>query len=313
MRRRLIGGALGALAVLGACSVAPTTSEAPSVGETTTQAPDTAFPVTVVAANGEVTIDERPEAIVSLSPTATEMVFAVGAGDQVVAVDEYSYFPEEAPVTDLSGFTPNLEAISAFDPDLVVVSDDVDGIIGALGGLGIPVLHLPAARTLDDTWAQIEELGAATGHLAEAVALTGELEARIDAVVAALPDRGDPLTYFHELDPSLYTATSATFIGEVYSLLGLENIADAADPDGTGYPQVSTEFLLEADPGVVFLTDGESLETVAARPGWSDLAAVRTGAVFEVDADIASRWGPRIVDFLEAVSADITTLGAVAR
>lgn len=313
MRTRLIAGALAALAMLGACSVSPTTSEAPAVDEPTTEAPDTAFPVTVVAANGEVTIDERPQAIVSLSPTATEMVFAVGAGDQVVAVDEYSYFPEEAPVTDLSGFTPNLEAISVFDPDLVVVSDDVGGIIGALGGLGIPVLHLPAAWTLDDVWAQIEELGAATGHLAEAVRLTGELQARVDEILAS--GRPESLTYFHELDSSLFTATSVTFIGEVYSLLGLGNIADVADPDGSGYPQLSPEYVLEADPDVIFLADaayGESAETVAARPGWADLTAVRTGAVFAVDADIASRWGPRIVDFLETVAEDLASLESVA-
>lgn len=314
MRMRPIGGAVVVLTILAACSSSATTPAPGSDDGTTTTigATGTAFPVTVAAANGDVTLDERPQAIVSLSPTATEMLFAVGAGEQVVAVDEYSYYPDEAPVTDLSGFTPNVEAITNYDPDLVIVSNDTDGIVASLGGLGIPVLLLPAAATVDDVWAQIEQIGAATGHLAEAVAVTGELEARVDAVVASLPDRLDPLTYFHELDPNLYTATSSTFIGEVYSLLGLENIADSADPDGTGYPQVSAEFLLEADPDVVFLADAESLETVAARPGWSDLAAVRTGAVFGIDADIASRWGPRIVDFLEAVSADLATLGAVA-
>lgn len=307
MRRRSLGAALVA-AVLSACSATPTTeASAPPDGDSP------GFPVTVAAANGNVTLESRPEAIVSLSPTATEMLFAVGAGDQVVAVDEYSYYPPEAPVTDLSGFTPNVEAVTAYEPDLVVVSDDADGIVGSLETLGIPVLHLPAAAGIDDAWSQIERLGAATGHLAEAVALTAELDRRIEAVVADAPER--PLTYFHELDTSLYTATSETFIGEVYGLLGLVNIADAADTDGTGYPQLSVEYLLEADPDIIFLADaaaGESLETVAARPGWSGLTAVRTGAVFPVDADIASRWGPRIVDFLEQVHADVSTLEEVA-
>lgn len=303
--RALAGGALAAV-LLGACSAAAPTSLPPA----SVPATDTAFPVTVAAANGDVTIERRPEAVVSLSPTATEMLFAVGAGDQVVAVDEFSYYPPEAPVTDLSGFTPNLEAITRYEPDLVVVSNDTDNIVGGLERLGIPVLLLPAAADVDGAWAQIEQLGAATGHVAEAVALTGELDRRLEAVVSAVPPRPAPLTYYHELDPSLYTATSATFIGEAYALLGLDNVADAADPDGSGYPQLSAEYLLEADPDVIFLADGESPGTVAARPGWADLTAVTAGAIFPVDADIASRWGPRIVDFLEAVQADLAALAA---
>lgn len=311
MRRRFLGAALVA-AVLSACSATPTTeTSVPPAGDS---AGDSAgFPVTVAAANGDVTLDARPEAIVSLSPTATEMLFAIGAGGQVAAVDEYSYYPPEAPVTDLSGFTPNVEAITAYEPDLVVVSDDADGIVGSLEALGIPVLHFPAAATVEEAWSQIERLGAATGHLAEAVALTADLVRRVEAIVADAP--AEPRTYFHELDTSLFTATSKTFIGEVYGLLGLVNIADAADADGTGYPQLSVEYLLEADPDLIFLADaaaGESPETVAARPGWSGLAAVRAGAVFPVDADIASRWGPRIVDFLEQVHADISSLEEVA-
>ena len=128
---------------------ATATSESES---TTTTAAVADGPFTVIeAANGTVEITARPEAIVSLSPTATEMLFAIGAGDQVVAVDEFSYYPEEAPVTELSGFTPNLEAIGAYAPDLVVVANDLDGIVGALEAVGVPVLLLPAAAEFAGT------------------------------------------------------------------------------------------------------------------------------------------------------------------
>ena len=125
-----------------------------------------------------------------------------------------------------------------------------------------------------------------------------------------------PLTYFHELDDTLYTVTSATFVGAVYALLGLENIADAADADGAsfGYPQLSAEFLLAADPDLVFLADtrccATDASTFAARPCFAALRAVRSCDVIELDDDVASRWGPRIVDFLEQAAAAVTQVAA---
>lgn len=266
-----------------------------------------AFPVTVAAGNGEVTIEARPEAIVSLSPTGTEMLFAIDAGDQVVAVDEYSYFPEEAPVTDLSGNSPNVESIAGYEPDLVVLSGDPGDVADALGQLDIPVVVLEAATTLDDTYTQIEVLGAATGHVGDAAELVGQMQADIDEIVAGLPEDLDERTYFHELDPTLYSITSDTFIGEVYGLLGLVSIGDAADGAAeSDYPQLSEEFVVASDPDFVFLADAQCCdqtpETVAARPGWDTMTAVQQGNVVVVDEDVASRWGPRIVDFLRDVA-----------
>lgn len=269
------------------------------------------FPVTVSASNGEVTIEDRPETIVSISPTGTEMLFAVGAGDQVVAVDEYSYFPAEAPVTDLSGFTPNVEAIAAYDPDLVVVADDIDEIVGALTGLGIPTLQLAGfeVTSLDDIYRQIETVGVATGHGQEAAQLTADMRAEVDGLLTQVDKADPPLTYYHELDSTFYTVTSSTFIGYIYSLFGLENIADPADADGQafGYPQLSEEFILETDPDFIFVTDccGDSAATVAERPGWSELSAVRSQAVVVLDDDVSSRWGPRIVELLRGISRAI--------
>jgi iron complex transport system substrate-binding protein len=242
------------------------------------------------------------------------MLFAIGAGGQVTAVDSNSNYPKEAPTTDLSAYEPNLEAIAGYKPDLVVYSDDPGDLAAGLGKLGIPALAQPAAEALDDTYAQLDQLGRATGHLAEAGRLTGSMRAEISKITAAArPER--PLTYYHELDKNLYTATSSTFIGQLYKQLGMENIADAADKEGTGYPQLSAEYVVKADPDLVFLADtkccGQSAKTVAARDGWEQLTAVKSGGVVELDDDIASRWGPRVVDFLKLVAARVQSLEAV--
>ena len=270
------------------------------------------FPVTIDTANGELTIAEKPTAIVSLSPTATEMLFAIDAGDEVVAVDDQSDFPPDAPITDLSGFEPNVEAIASYAPDLVVVEGATPNLERSFEKLDIPMLLQPAAAELSGTYEQIEQLGQATGHIGAAEDLITEIRSDIESIVASLPTGAVGKTYYHELDDTYFTVTSETFIGEVYSQLGLENIADAAKGAGSGYPQLSAEYIIESDPDLIFLADtvccDQSLETVAARPGWDQIAAVRTGAVIELDDDVASRWGPRVVDFLEVVAAAVADL-----
>jgi iron complex transport system substrate-binding protein len=262
---------------------------------------------------------DAPERIVSLSPTATEMLYAVGAGDQVVAVDDQSDYPEGVPVTDLSGYEPNVEAISTYEPDLVDANDPPEDVTAGLEALDVEVLDLPAAVSLDDTYAQLAEVGVATGHEDEAAEVVADMRDEIDELAASVPERDEPLTYYHELDDTLYSVTTDTFIGEIYGLAGLQSIADAADPDGElgGYPQLSAEFVVDADPDFVFLADGEccgqDAATIAARPGWSDLSAVRDGRVVEVPDDISSRWGPRVVDFLREVveaTSDTTSVPA---
>jgi iron complex transport system substrate-binding protein len=292
------------LVALGLAATACATSSSP---ETSTEASG-GFPVTIEAANGPVTITERPAKIVSLSPTGTEVLFAIEAGDQVAAVDDQSNHPAAAPVTDLSGLEPNIEAIAALEADLVVIMFDVGGeTVAALDALGIPTLVHPAAVDLDDAYTQIEQLGAATGHVAEAAGLVATMQGDIDGIVSGTDGAGD--TYYHELGPDLYSATSATFAGALYAMLGLVNIADGADPDGFGYPQLSAEHIVSQNPDLVFLADtkccGESAATVAARPGWDTMTAIQTGAIVELDDDIASRWGPRVVEFVAAIAAAI--------
>jgi iron complex transport system substrate-binding protein len=267
-------------------------------------------------AAGGVTLAERPGRIVSLAPTATEMLFAIGAGPQVVAVDDQSTYPAEAPRRELSGFKPNAEAIAAQNPDLVVISDDLDKIVDQLGKLGIPVLFAPAAKVLDDSYRQIDELGALTGHRDESTALVGRMRADIDKIVKGVPARGGSLKYYYELDQTFYSATSKTFVGSIFALFGLTNVADAADADGSknGYPQLSPEALVAADPDLIFLADtkccGQSPATVKARKGWAAITAVEKDQIVALDDDIASRWGPRVVDLVQSVADAVAKVPA---
>ncbi|HEU4426377.1 MAG TPA: ABC transporter substrate-binding protein [Pilimelia sp.] len=276
------------------------TPQPPAAGPSSAGA---AFPVTV----GSLTLEKRPERIVSLSPTTTEMLFAIGAGPQVTAADDNSNYPREAPMTELSGFQPNAEAIAAKNPDLVVLSNDLNKIVDQLTKLKIPVYLAPAAVTLDDTYKEIAEIGKLTGRQPEADALVQRMKDDIGKLVQQVPSRMAKLTYYYELGPELYSVTSKTFIGSLFTTLGLENIADPADPGGAkgGYPQLSAEAIIKANPDMIFLADTkcckQSQASVKARKGWAGVDAVRSGYVVELDDDIASRWGPRVVDLMRTV------------
>jgi iron complex transport system substrate-binding protein len=247
---------------------------------------------------------ELPDRIVSISSSSTEILFAIGAGDQVVAVDSFSNYPESVPSTDLSAFEPNLEAIAAVNPDLVVMSFDPGEIVAGFEKIGVPVILHEAAATIDDVFAQIADLGVVTGHEDEAAMLVANIRDGLSEIVDAQPDRERSVRIYHELDDTFYSASSNSFIGQLYGLLGVENIADEADTDGFGFPQLSPEYLIESDPELIVITDqvGYDVDDVAARPGWHVISAVQNGKVIQVDADVASRWGPRIVEFLQVIS-----------
>lgn len=303
MRKILVTLAL--ISMLGsACRTTPTAdTESPS-------APGAPFPVTITASTGDVVIEKRPERIISLSPTATEMLFAIEAGDQVEAVDDQSNFPEDVPKSDLSGFQPNVEAIAARRPDLVVYSTDPGDLGPSLEKLKIPSLLQPAAMKLDDTYKQIEDLGRATGNPSAAGKLVSSMKSEIAEISESVKESADAPTYYHELDATYFTVTSKTFIGQIYSIVGLKNIADEADKDGSGYPQLSAEFIVNANPDFIFLADtkccAQNAESVSQRAGWSEIAAVRNGGVVELDDDVASRWGPRVVDLLQVVAKAVS-------
>jgi iron complex transport system substrate-binding protein len=308
--RKLVGVLAGLALFAGACggddagSPAPDTTEDAAAPETTDAAPPaTERPDDVAETNGEF-----PSRIISLSPTHTEMLFAIGAGDQVIAVDAFSNYPPEAAAkaTDLSGFEPNVEAIAGYEPDLVVTEGTRPDLVDQLESLGITTWQGPAVASFSEVFEQIEQLGAATGRVAEAAEVVAEMQAEIDEITAGLPETSRPFTYYHELDPTYFSVTSDTFIGYVYGQLGLRSIADLAEGSGGQYPQLNAEFIISSNPDLIFQACtkycGETAASMAARPGWDAISAAADGLIFEMDDDVASRWGPRIVDYYRTVA-----------
>ena len=266
------------------------------------------FPVTITSAGFETTIEEEPISLVSLSPSATEILFAIGAGGQVIAVDSLSNYPETAPISELNSFDPNVESILAFNPDLVILnlnSMKANEVREALDKLGIPVLMEQAPDDMDGVYQEIRVIGTATGKLANAEELIAQMQQRRAEILESVKD-ASPVKFFHELDNTLYSVTSSTFIGSVYKDFGLINVADGAEgADQSGYPQISAEYLVSENPQLIFLADaqyGETVEVVSQRAGWSQIDAVVNNKVIELPADIPSRWGPRIIDFYQIIA-----------
>jgi iron complex transport system substrate-binding protein len=267
-----------------------------------------AFPVTITSAGFETTINQEPISLVSLSPSATEILFAIGAGGQVIAVDSLSNYPETAPISELNSFDPNVESILAFNPDLVILnlnSMKANEVREALDKLGIPVLMEQAPNDMDGVYQEIRVIGTATGKLANAEELIAQMQQRRAEILESVKD-ATPVKFFHELDNTLYSVTSSTFIGSVYKDFGLINVADGAEgADQSGYPQISAEYLVSENPQLIFLADaqyGETVEVVSQRAGWSQIDAVVNNKVIELPADIPSRWGPRIIDFYQIIA-----------
>jgi iron complex transport system substrate-binding protein len=302
--------ALVAVAALAAACAACSSSPASPASSASGGA---GFPVTVTTGAGSVHLAARPDAIVSLSPTATEMLYTIGAGKQVKAVDSLSDYPTGVPVTKLSAYQPNAEAIAGYKPDLVIISNDMNGITAKLRALSIPVLDLPAAANVSGVYAEFTELGDATGHVAQARAENAKLRAGIRAILAAEPRQSSPITYYYELGANpYYSVTDSTFVGGLLSSLGMKSIADVATGAAAagGYPELSPEFILKANPDYILLSDtgsngGQDAAAVAARPGWSGLTAVKDNHVIALNADVASRWGPRVLQLLQEVAAAI--------
>ncbi len=319
--------ALGLLLALAGCSTgtaessgeadtAAAVSDQPGTDDmssTSSAAPmaDADYPVTVESAAGPITLDEPPQQIISLSPSATEILFAIGAGEQVVAADTYSTFPKEAPATELSGFDPNVEAITAYEPDLVVIANDANDLVASLAELDIPVYINAAPADIEGGYAGIADLGVLTGHVDETAQTVKTLREEVDAAAAESPQT--PVRVYHELDDTYFSASSYGFVGSVYETLGASNIADEADPDRTGFPQLTEEAIIAADPELIVITDqvGYTAQDVAKRPGWQDITAVKEGNIVTVDADIASRWGPRMPQFIDAAAKALSSAATV--
>jgi iron complex transport system substrate-binding protein len=215
-------------------------------------------------------------------------------------------------VTDLSGFDPNVEAVLGFEPDLVVIANDANDLVAGLTAAGVPVLISTAPVDIESGYPLIADLGVAVGRVDETAEVIATMRDEMAAAFAAAPDA--EVRIYHELDDTYFSASSFGFIGSVYAELGATNIADAGDPDGTGFPQLTEEAIVEADPEIIVITDeiGYTADDVAARPGWGDITAVDNGAIVSVDADIASRWGPRLPQFVTAVAAAMAAVAVPA-
>jgi iron complex transport system substrate-binding protein len=275
------------------------------------QAAATKYPLTVKFGGYTTKIAKKPTKIISLSPSATEILYAVGAGSQILAVDNLSNYPANAPVSEISAFEPSVEAILAKKPDLVLLSIDstkAPQIRNALVKLGIPVLMEKAPATLKDVYAENTLLARVTDRQAGGVKLNTSMANSIKATLAKAK-KSSKIRIFHELDDTYFSATSNTFIGKVYKSFGVVNIADAAaGADNSGYPQLSAEYLLKSDPQVIFLADaqyGVTADSVSKRAGWSQISAVKNKKIVELPADIPSRWGPRLVDFYKLIGASL--------
>jgi iron complex transport system substrate-binding protein len=267
-------------------------------------------------AAGGVTLDKRPEKIVSLSPTATEMLFAVGAGKQVTAVDDQSNYPADAPKTNLSGFKPNAEAIAAKQPDLVVIANDTDKIKDQLTALKIPVYHAAAAVTLDDTYKQLTDVGALTGHRTEAADAVKRIKDDVAKLVADAPKHTTKPTYYYELDPTFYSVTSK----DVHRL-AVRHVR-AGERRGQGrrrrvegrLPAAVRRGADRGRPGPDLPGRQQVLPAVAGHgegpAGFVGVTAVKTGQVIALDDDVASRWGPRVVDLVRAIATAVAKVPA---
>lgn len=257
----------------------------------------------------EVTLDGPAQRIVSLAPSNTEILFAIGAGDQVVGRDQLSDYPEAAKnVTDVgSTFQAlNTELIVSLQPDLVLAAEiNTPEQVKQLEDLGLTVYYLKNPHTLEEMYGNLEIVAQLTGHESEAAALIESLKARVAAVDEKIAPISSRPSVFYEMDATdpakPYTAGKGTFITQLIERAGGYNIAS----DLEEYPQMSLEQVVAADPAFIILGDaryGISPESVAQRPGWENLTAVKNGNVLPFNDDLVSRPGPRLVDALEELA-----------
>ena len=267
--------------------------------------------LSIIPSQSSLATENSFQRIISLSPSATENLFAIGAGQQVIAVDDNSNFPANVPRTKLSSFNPSAEAIAKFKPDLVIIQKTATKSAQVSKQLRLLKIRTYIEKTpvgISDVYSEIQDLGKLTGKVAAANKVIADIKLARSAALKKV--NNSKLTFYHELDNSLYSATSSTFIGKVYSDFGLRNIADAAaKADDGGYPQLQSEYVIAANPDIIFLADsqyGESAAKVGTRTGWSTIKAIKAGKIIELPADIPSRWGPRIADFYRLIADAIS-------
>lgn len=252
----------------------------------------------VILASAHEINGRSPKRIISLSPSITEILFEIGSGNQVIAVDNLSNYPNEAPITDISAYDPNIEAISLLNPDLVILSYNIKNLKAALKKIGIETIYLPAPLNFEDILDQIDYLGLQTGNEDKAKKLISKMKNRMKTL-QKLRENEKATKIYHEIDPNYYSPSKFSFIGDIYQKLNYKNVADKADISNLGYPKLSPELIISENPDLIVLPgkDNKYVEKVKLRPGWGYIEAVKKNNFLLTNNDIASRWGPRILNF----------------
>ena len=252
----------------------------------------------VILASAHEINGSSPKRIISLSPSITEILFEIGSGNQVIAVDNLSNYPNEAPITDISAYDPNVEAISLLNPDLVILSYNIKNLKAALKKMGIETIYLPAPLNFEDILDQIDYLGLQTGNEDKAKKLISKMKNRMKTL-QKLRENEKATKIYHEIDPNYYSPSKFSFIGDIYQKLNYKNVADKADISNLGYPKLSPELIISENPDLIVLPgkDNKYVEKVKLRPGWGYIEAVKKNNFLLTNNDIASRWGPRIINF----------------
>jgi len=304
----LLGASALALAALAATGTTGAAATSPASKD---YAPRLTFPMSITTPAGTIHLKRAPTRIVSLSPTATEDLYAIGAGKRVIAVDDDSNYPTKGlPTMRFNAFSPNVEQLIALHPTLVVVSYNPSNLESQLAAAGIPVMEQDAATNVRGTTRQITWLGDATGHYGPSYTVASRITAAIARDIARIPKHHRSPRIYYELDPTLYSLTSSTYAGALLKSLGVTNIADALGSTlNGGYPQLTAEYVIGKNPQMIFLADTicchQSYATVAARPGFSIISAVKHHEVIKLNDDIASRWGPRVTILMNDLTAAV--------
>ena len=252
----------------------------------------------VILASAHEINGSSPKRIISLSPSITEILFEIGSGNQVIAVDNFSNYPNETPISDISAYDPNVEAISLLNPDLVILSYNIKNLKAALKKIGIETIYLPAPLNFEDILDQIDYLGLQTGNEDKAKKLISKMKNRMKTL-QKLRENEKATKIYHEIDPNYYSPSKFSFIGDIYQKLNYKNVADKADISNLGYPKLSPELIISENPDLIVLPgkDNKYVEKVKLRPGWGYIEAVKKNNFLLTNNDIASRWGPRILNF----------------
>ncbi len=300
------------LLLLALISCAPAAAPTPTVTvppvPTVAPAPAVSFPLMIRDSLGrDITVEKPPGRIISLSPAHTETLYAIGAGDRVVGTDDYSDYPPEAKSTPKVGYSNlDIEKIVSLQPDLVYAATRQKRFVPEMEKVGLKVLYLEEPQSIEGVFGQIKDLGRTTNHLREAETLVDQMQEKTRAIQEKLASRNTGPRVFYELTPGLFTTSPNSFIGDLFRTLKGQNIAEGID---SPYPQLSLEALVAKDPEVIILADAatygqgkESPSSVKQRPSWGGISAVKSNRVYEIDANLVSRPGPRIVEGLERLA-----------